>query len=188
MTCAPGINEATSSLPPISRCSATKTGVRLTHWFVASTTILPSRTGNSPTASRICVQCTASTTKSAAPASATVPADACGPNRSTTSPRDCGPRLLLKTTSWPALTTWPAMACESVPAPIIPNFMIAPVGLGRASGRYLWLLADRLMDRADRARTFTHGSCDPLHRAVTHIAGGEESWHAGLERQRLTAE
>src|ERR1700728_1260350 len=55
-------------------------------------------------------------------------------------------------------------------------------------GCHLSLLADRLMDRADRTRTFAHGGCDPLHRAVPHIASGEESWHAGLEGQRMTAE
>jgi hypothetical protein len=64
----------------------------------------------------------------------------------------------------------------------------APRSCRRRGERSVSLLADRLMDRADRARTFTHGGCDPLHRAMTHIAGGEESWDAGLERQRLTAE
>jgi hypothetical protein len=31
---------------------------------------------------------------------------------------------LLKTTSWPAQIACPAMARDSVPAPIIPNFML----------------------------------------------------------------
>ena len=52
----------------------------------------------------------------------------------------------------------------------------------------LLLLADRLMYRPDRARTFAHGSGDPLQRAMTNIADREESGHAGLERQRVTAE
>ncbi len=59
----------------------------------------------------------------------------------------------------------------------------------RRMRRLLSVATCRSPDGPSGSRSNLHlGSCDPLHRAVTHIAGGEESWHAGLERQRLTAE
>src|SRR3954471_24546913 len=104
--------------------------------------------------------------------------------------------------NWRCSWTAPRLAAESStptpspPPPPSPSFSSTTPSprqrrhpsQGGSCERRLLSVADRLMDRADHARTFAYGSCDPLHRAVTHIAHGEESWHAGLERQRLTAE
>ena len=61
----------------------------------------------------------------AAAASSAVAARACGPSSATRSARVSGPRLLLRTTSWPASTASRATVLPMLPLPMSPMVVMA---------------------------------------------------------------